>query len=146
MNEIENKLEELEEMVINMDEVDVVIPWKVAKNLLQRAGYLSEEEHRLLSWRLGKSKYAGKRSEKVRNLLEGLMALSNKKKVDAGMFKVSLRKNKKVEVLDETKIPLEYMTEKIERKPDKKELAKLLKTGQEIAGVELIETESLQVK
>lgn len=62
------------------------------------------------------------------------------------MFKVSLRKNKKVEVLDETKIPLEYMTEKIERKPDKKELAKLLKTGQEIAGVELIETESLQVK
>ncbi|HFI0197407.1 TPA: siphovirus Gp157 family protein, partial [Streptococcus pyogenes] len=48
--------------------------------------------------------------------------------------------------LDETKIPLEYMTEKIERKPDKKELAKLLKTGQEIAGVELIETESLQVK
>ncbi|MDT1908884.1 siphovirus Gp157 family protein, partial [Acinetobacter baumannii] len=68
------------------------------------------------------------------------------KKVDAGMFKVSLRKNKKVEVLDETKIPLEYMTEKIERKPDKKELAKLLKTGQEIAGVELIETESLQVK
>ncbi|HEQ8177938.1 TPA: hypothetical protein VH662_001619, partial [Streptococcus pyogenes] len=70
--EIENKLEELEEMVINMDEVDVVIPWKIAKNLLQRAGYLSEEEHRLLSWRLGKSKYAGKRSEKVRNLLEGL--------------------------------------------------------------------------
>lgn len=48
MNEIENKLEELEEMVINMDEVDVVIPWKIAKNLLQRAGYLSEEEHRLL--------------------------------------------------------------------------------------------------
>lgn len=42
MNEIENKLEELEEMVINMDEVDVVIPWKIAKNLLQRAGYLSE--------------------------------------------------------------------------------------------------------
>ncbi|HES8810877.1 TPA: hypothetical protein VPE89_001738 [Streptococcus pyogenes] len=72
MNEIENKLEELEEMVINMDEVDVVIPWKIAKNLLQRAGYLSEEEHRLLSWRLGKSKYVGKRSEKVRNLLEGL--------------------------------------------------------------------------
>ncbi|HGM9583816.1 TPA: hypothetical protein ACKQYY_001218 [Streptococcus pyogenes] len=31
MNEIENKLEELEEMVINMDEVDVVIPWKIAK-------------------------------------------------------------------------------------------------------------------
>lgn len=61
-------------------------------------------------------------------------------------LKCRYEKNKKVEVLDETKIPLEYMTEKIERKPDKKELAKLLKTGQEIAGVELIETESLQVK
>ncbi|AAM79952.1 TPA: siphovirus Gp157 family protein [Streptococcus pyogenes] len=93
-----------------------------------------------------KQKQAQAKIDKYKETIHLAMALSNKKKVDAGMFKVSLRKNKKVEVLDETKIPLEYMTEKIERKPDKKELAKLLKTGQEIAGVELIETESLQVK
>ena len=31
MKELESKINELEEMVINMDEVAVVIPWKVAK-------------------------------------------------------------------------------------------------------------------
>ncbi|EOZ4443972.1 TPA: hypothetical protein ACH0MQ_001484 [Streptococcus pyogenes] len=72
MKELESKINELEEMVINMDEVAVVIPWKVAKNLLQRADYLSEEERRLLQWKFGDSPYQGKRSEKVRNLLEGL--------------------------------------------------------------------------
>ncbi|WP_040831885.1 hypothetical protein, partial [Streptococcus ictaluri] len=77
MNELENKINELEEIVINMDEVAVVIPWKVAKNLLQRAGYLSEEERRLLQWKFGDSPHQGKRSEKVRNMLEGLRNSGN---------------------------------------------------------------------
>lgn len=93
-----------------------------------------------------KQKQAEAKAEKYKETIRRAMELSQKKKVDAGMFKVSLRRSKKIEVLDETKIPLEYMTEKIERKPNKKELAKLLKSGQEISGVELIETESLQVK
>ncbi|HEP3213762.1 TPA: siphovirus Gp157 family protein, partial [Streptococcus pyogenes] len=47
---------------------------------------------------------------------------------------------------DETKIPLDYMQEKIEYKPMKSEISKALKSGIDISGVELIETESLQVK
>ncbi|VHB38648.1 hypothetical protein [Streptococcus pyogenes] len=44
MNEIENKLEELEEMVINMDEVDVVIPWKIAKKPATKSRLLIRRE------------------------------------------------------------------------------------------------------
>ena len=49
-------------------------------------------------------------------------------------------------MLDETKIPLDYMKEKHEWTPNKTELAKALKAGAEIEGVALVENESLQVK
>ncbi|AAZ51656.1 TPA: siphovirus Gp157 family protein [Streptococcus pyogenes] len=93
-----------------------------------------------------KQKQAEAKVEKYKETIRRAMELSQKKKVDAGMFKVSLRKSKKVEILDETKIPLDYMQEKIEYKPMKSEISKALKSGIDISGVELIETESLQVK
>lgn len=93
-----------------------------------------------------KSKTSGSQSGKYKETIRLAMELSQKKKVDAGMFKVSLRRSKKVEILDETKIPLDYMQEKIEYKPMKAEISKALKSGIDISGVELIETESLQVK
>ncbi|HFZ6588654.1 TPA: siphovirus Gp157 family protein [Streptococcus agalactiae] len=86
-----------------------------------------------------KQKQAEAKAEKYKDTIRLAMDLSQKKKVDAGMFKVSLRKSKKVEVLDETKIPFEY-------KPKKDEISKVLKSGIDISGVQLIETESLQVK
>ncbi|CNC09347.1 siphovirus Gp157 family protein [Streptococcus agalactiae] len=93
-----------------------------------------------------KQKQAEAKAEKYKDTIRVAMDLSQKKKVDAGMFKVSLRKSKKVEVLDETKIPFEYMQEKVEYKPKKDEISKVLKSGIDISGVQLIETESLQVK
>ncbi|MGT2935716.1 siphovirus Gp157 family protein [Streptococcus castoreus] len=93
-----------------------------------------------------KQKQAEAKAEKYKETIRLAMELSRKKKVDAGMFKVSLRRSKKVEILDETKIPLAYMQEKIEYKPMKSEISKALKSGIEVSGVELIETESLQVK
>lgn len=93
-----------------------------------------------------KQKQAEAKAEKYKETIRSAMELSQKKKVDAGMFKVSLRRSKKVEILDETKIPFEYMQEKVEYKPKKDEISKALKSGIDISGVELIETESLQVK
>ncbi|WP_283271127.1 siphovirus Gp157 family protein [Streptococcus dysgalactiae] len=93
-----------------------------------------------------KQKQAEAKAEKYKETIRRAMELSQKKKVDAGMFKVSLRRSKKIEILDEAKIPLDYMQEKIEYKPMKSEISKALKSGIEVSGVELIETESLQVK
>lgn len=115
---------------------------KMLKNVQADAEMFKTEKQNFAE----KEKQAKAKIDKYKETIQKAMTLSNKKKVDAGVFKVSLRKSKKVEVLDETKIPLEYMTEKIEYKPNKAEIAKLLKAGQEITGVELLETESLQVK
>lgn len=60
-----------------------------------------------------KQKQAEAKAEKYKDTIRLAMDLSQKKKVDAGMFKVSLRKSKKVEVLDETKIPLNTCKKKL---------------------------------
>ena len=91
-----------------------------------------------------KEKNAKAKAEKYKETIERALTMSNKKKVEAGLFTVSLRKSKRVDILDETKIPLEFM--KLEYKPIKTELAKHLKAGEVIEGATLIEKESLQVK
>ena len=91
-----------------------------------------------------KEKNAKAKAEKYKEVIERALKISNRKKVAAGLFTVSLRKSKQVDVLDETKIPLEFM--KLEYKPIKTELAKHLKAGEVIEGATLIEKESLQVK
>ena len=91
-----------------------------------------------------KEKHAKAKAEKYKEAIERALKMSNKQKVEAGLFTVSLRKSKQVDILDETKIPLEFV--KLEYKPIKTELAKHLKAGEVIEGVTLIEKESLQVK
>ena len=91
-----------------------------------------------------KEKKAKAKAEKYKEAIERAMTMSGKKKVEAGLFTVSLRKSKQVDISDETKIPLEFM--KLEYKPIKTELAKHLKAGEVIEGATLIEKESLQVR
>ena len=91
-----------------------------------------------------KEKNAKAKAEKYKEAIERALNMSNKQKVDAGLFTVSLRKSKQVDISDETKIPLEFM--KLEYKPIKTELAKHLKAGEVIEGATLIEKESLQVR
>ncbi|HFR4575949.1 TPA: siphovirus Gp157 family protein [Streptococcus suis] len=91
-----------------------------------------------------KEKNAKAKAEKYKETIERALKISNKQKVDAGLFTVSLRKSKQVDILDETKIPLEFM--KMEYKPIKAELAKHLKAGEVIEGATMIEKESLQVR
>ena len=91
-----------------------------------------------------KEKNAKAKAEKYKEAIERAMKMSKKQKVTAGLFTVSLRKSKQVDISDETKIPLEFM--KLEYKPIKTELAKHLKAGEVIEGATLIEKESLQVR
>ena len=91
-----------------------------------------------------KEKNAKAKAEKYKEAIERALKMSDKKKVEAGLFTVSLRKSKQVDILDETKIPLEFT--KLEYKPIKTELTKHLKAGEVIEGATLIEKESLQVR
>lgn len=91
-----------------------------------------------------KEKNAKAKAEKYKEAIERALKMGKKQKVDAGLFTVSIRKYKQVDILDETKIPLEFI--KLKYKPIKTELAKHLKAGEAIEGATLIEKESLQVK
>ncbi|HFI0306357.1 TPA: siphovirus Gp157 family protein [Streptococcus suis] len=111
--------------------------WKNASSDAERFKQAKQEFYE-------KEKNAKAKAEKYKETIERALKISNKQKVDAGLFTVSLRKSKQVDILDETKIPLEFM--KMEYKPIKAELAKHLKAGEVIEGATMIEKESLQVR
>ncbi|NQL61416.1 siphovirus Gp157 family protein [Streptococcus suis] len=111
--------------------------WKNALSDVERFKQAKQEFYE-------KEKNAKAKAEKYKETIERALKISNKQKVDAGLFTVSLRKSKQVDILDETKIPLEFM--KLEYKPIKTEIAKHLKAGEVIEGVTMIEKESLQVR
>ena len=111
--------------------------WKNAVSDVERFKQAKQEFYE-------KEKKAKAKAEKYKEAIERALKMSNKQKVHAGLFTVSLRKSKQVDILDERKIPLEFM--KLEYKPIKTELAKHLKAGEVIEGATLIEKESLQVR
>ena len=59
---------------------------------------------------------------------------------------VNFRRSRAVNVMDETAIPAEYMTEKVTRTPNKTAIAALLKSGAEVPGCELVERMNPTVK
>ncbi|WP_415337576.1 siphovirus Gp157 family protein [Clostridium perfringens] len=67
-------------------------------------------------------------------------------KVEGKLFKISFRKSKVVKVIDETKIPKEFIKIKTTETISKTDLGKALKNGEIIEGAELVENKSLQIK
>lgn len=59
---------------------------------------------------------------------------------------VRFRRSKAVDVLDEAAVPAEYMTVKTTSAPNKTAIAAALKSGEEVAGCQLIERMSATVK
>lgn len=67
-------------------------------------------------------------------------------KIKTGYNAVSVRNTPSVSVEDMEKLPAQYIKVKVERTPDKMELLKALKAGEEINGAELVYNESLQMR
>ena len=67
-------------------------------------------------------------------------------KVEGKLFKISFRKSKIVRIIDETKIPKEFIKVKTTETVSKTDLGKALKNGEFIEGAELVESRSLQIK
>ena len=80
-----------------------------------------------------------------RNLFNALQA-TGKRKVEAGTFTLSVRKNPhSVSILDEKALPKQYYVEQ-PMKLDKTKLKDDLKKGLTITGAELVQNESLSIK
>lgn len=81
-----------------------------------------------------------KRQERIKEYLRYNMAASGINKIECAEFTITLKKPAKVvNISDEAKIPDELMTVKTDIKPNKAEIARVLKAGGEVDGCELVD-------
>lgn len=83
------------------------------------------------------------KAQKLKTSIENSMKAIGKDKIGTTLFKVSIRRSKSVNV-DMVLLPDEF--KKVEYKADKRQIMALLKSGQEIAGAELVESENLNIR
>lgn len=86
------------------------------------------------------------KGEKIKEKINDIMRMSNKKKIDTELFTISTRDTKVVKIIDETKIPLQFMKEDIKYTPMKKEIKLAIESGQIIEGAEIGHNESVVIK
>ena len=105
--------------------------------------YLKLEEERLNK----KRKSLEKKIENLKMYIDANMKLRGTKKVDVGTFTITVRKNPlKVEVVEITDIPSRFIKTKTEFTVDKKAILESIKSGEEVDGVKLVQTESLLIR
>lgn len=83
------------------------------------------------------------KAQKLKTSIENSMKAIGKDKIGTTLFKVSIRRSKSVNV-DMVLLPDRF--KKVEYKADKRQIMALLKSGQEIAGAELVESENLNIR
>lgn len=131
-------IEKLEALTMERDaKIENVALW--IKNLEADAKALDEQE-----------KAFKERKEKAKKKIDGLKkylagALDGQK-FSTSKCVVSFRKSTKVNVLDESIVPAEYMTEKVTREPNKTAIGDAIKAGMEIPGCELVQNINPAVK
>lgn len=115
---------------------------KVIKEIEADSIGIDEEIKRLSALKKQKENAVKKLKEYVEFEMNGIGLT----KVEGKLFKISFRKSKVVKVLDETKIPREFIKIKTTETISKTDLGKALKNGEIIEGAELVENKSLQIK
>lgn len=115
---------------------------KFIKNLESDVNGLDAEEKRLKAKKMAyKNKIEG-----LKKYLESGMIFSGLKKLNLGVFNISIAKNPpSLNILDEKLIPKEYLIEQAP-KIDNTSIKNAIKEGKEIAGCELVQKESLRIK
>lgn len=87
-----------------------------------------------------------KAKNKVESLEKWLTNALNGEKLTTNRVAVSFRKSKRVEVLDDSKIPENYMTETVTIAPDKKGIREAIEYGLKVPGCELVERNNIQIE
>ena len=115
---------------------------KLIRNLESDVSAFKEEEDRLKT----KRQSAENKVKWLKTYLEDNMKLTGKIKFKSGMFNFAIQKNPaSVNITDERIIPDEFLIPQ-PPKVDKNSLKELLKSGVEIPGAELKQTESLRIR
>lgn len=67
-------------------------------------------------------------------------------KFETSIFKLSIRRNKSVDVVNENMVPAVFMNEKITRTPNKTAIKSAIESGVPVDGCQIVESVSLQIK
>lgn len=129
----EEKLENLE--LEKNDKLENIALW--IKNLKAEAEMIKAEKKNLDA----RIKSCENKADRLTELL--------KKELGGDKFKtakvdISYRKSERVEITDLSVIPVEFLT--VTTSADKTEIKKLLKSGVEVKGAELVENNNMQIK
>lgn len=93
-----------------------------------------------------KADAALRHAETLKETIVRFLTVTDRRKVQAGNWSVSLRDSEAVSVTDESLLPSDYWREKVERSVDKVAVKNAIKGGQVIPGAELVTNTSLQIK
>lgn len=115
---------------------------KVIKEVEADTVGIDEEIKRLNSFKKSKENLVKNLKEYIGFEMNGI----GLNKVEGKLFKVSFRKSKAVNIIDQSKLEERFINRKVEEKANKKEIMNALKNGEIIEGAELIENKSLQIK
>jgi len=138
--EIEN-IEELEKVQGEFkDKAEAVALY--IKNLNSDADAIKEEADKLAE----RSKAKSNKADRLKKYLGEAMLSLDQTKIETPKVALSFRKSEKVNILDSFSIPQQYLTRKVEEKPNLTEIKKAIKEGKEVAGAELVVNQNIQIK
>ncbi len=142
MEESDHDLFDTLESINDAIEVKLDSIGKVLRNLEGQAEIFKQEEKRLAERR----RTIENNIKNLKAYTEDMMLKANIKKMDTGLFKFNIQKNPpSVQIIDESVIPKKYFIPS-DPKLDKKTIKDLLKNGESVDGVELVQGEGLRIK
>lgn len=140
----ENKTEDVEDTLDALtdgfhDKAENIV--KIIKSLAADAEMAGKEAKRLL-----KRKQALENNvQKLKNYLQTEMERMEIRKINSTLFTIQIQKNPaSVEIVDEALLKPFFLLQ--EPKIDKKRIAEILKSGEEVKGARLVESESIRIR
>ncbi|SPX83773.1 Siphovirus Gp157 [Listeria innocua] len=140
----ENKTEAVEDTLDALtdgfhDKAENIV--KIIKSLAADAEMAGKEAKRLL-----KRKQALENNvQKLKNYLQTEMERMEIRKINSTLFTIQIQKNPaSVEIVDEALLKPFFLLQ--EPKIDKKRIAEILKSGEEVKGARLVESESIRIR
>jgi hypothetical protein len=152
--QVENLLEEQEEGSVAYDTIESVLAdtegeleekleylTKIQKNYEAQAEMFKAEKDRLVK----KQQSSTNKAKNLKGFLEHILLTTGKRKLETGIFTLSIQKNPpSLHIDNEDIIPDQFW--KVERKVNSTDLKKWIKDGNELEGVRLVQGEGIRIK
>ena len=132
------------QLAITRDELDSKAEnyVKVIRSVEGDISVIDAEIKRLKEIRDGKTRVIGRMKE----ALSTAMTAFRVDKIETALMKLFFRKSESLEVLDDSLVPEQYKLSRVVVNPDKILIKKIIKSGEDVPGCEIVEKLNLQIK